>query len=81
MVKGLNGTHGNRRRYLYRAIECTMCGKQDLNVATERISLRMKTRKVVFRKPKQAPEDLYYTDLLFCVCLFLVLLPSICKGI
>lgn len=54
-----------------------MSAKQDLNVATEKISLRMKIRKVVvFGKPKQAPEDLYYTDLLFYVCLFLVLLPS-----
>lgn len=54
-----------------------MSVRQDLRVAPERISLRVKIRKVLmFRKKKQAPEDLYDTDLLLSVCLFLVFLPS-----
>lgn len=55
-----------------------MSVRRDPNIAMERISLRMKIRKaLMFRKPKQAPEDLYYTDPLLYICLFLVfLLPA-----
>ena len=55
-----------------------MSVRWDPNIAMERISLRMKIRKVfMFRKPKQDPENLYYTDPLLYICLFLVfLLPA-----
>lgn len=75
VVKGLNTTHRNREKTSTR---CTMSVRRDPNIAMERISLRMKIRKaLMFRKPKQAPEDLYYTDPLLYICLFLVfLLPA-----